>query len=123
MANKKPNIQNLRSIGDLPELERKALTRKGGKASGEVRRARKTLREMLEAELYDKAPGFDKTKAEIIIANVVNATAKKGDVYKLTELFKLMGELSTKVDVSADGIKVVVDNDEEKQKIEKLLNR
>lgn len=123
MANPKPNMKGLRSLGDLPELERKAIMRKGGTNSGKAFRARKTLREMLAAELYDKAPGLDKTKAEIIIANVVNATAKKGDIYKLTELFKLMGELTQKVDVAADGIKVVVNNDEEKAKIEKLLNR
>lgn len=116
-------MKGLRSIGDLPELERKALTRKGAKKSNEAQRAKKTLRQMLEAELYDKVPGVDKTKAEVIIANVVNATAKKGDIYKLTELFKLMGELTQKVDVAAEGIKVVVDNDEEKAKIKKLLNR
>lgn len=43
------NIENLRSIGDRTTEEQRAITTAGGKASGEARRRKKSLREMFEA--------------------------------------------------------------------------
>ncbi len=42
-----PNLQNLKSIGDLTKEEQRKITSKGGKASVEARRKRKALREEL----------------------------------------------------------------------------
>lgn len=42
-----PNAQNLKKNSDRTPSERKELARKAGKASGRVRKARKTLREEL----------------------------------------------------------------------------
>ena len=42
------NDENLISIADRPEDEKREITRKGGQASGEARRQRKTMRERLE---------------------------------------------------------------------------
>jgi hypothetical protein len=51
------NEQNLRSLGDVPEEERKAIQSAGGIASGKVRRKAKNMREaarfLLEAPLLD----------------------------------------------------------------------
>lgn len=43
------NTDNLRSIGDRTMEEQRAITTAGGKASGEARRRKKSLREMFEA--------------------------------------------------------------------------
>lgn len=52
------NEQNLRSIGDLTTKEQREITSKGGKASVEARRKRKTLREelllLLETNNYNE---------------------------------------------------------------------
>jgi TRAP-type C4-dicarboxylate transport system substrate-binding protein len=45
------NEQNLKPFDQLTESEQRAIRSKGGKASGEARRARKTLREELLALL------------------------------------------------------------------------
>ena len=50
-------IENLRSLGDVPEAERKAIQSAGGIASGKAKRKAKSMREaarfLLEAPLLD----------------------------------------------------------------------
>lgn len=47
MANKNPNIENLKPFGTLTEEEQRNKSRKGGKASVEKRRQNKTFKEII----------------------------------------------------------------------------
>lgn len=71
------NNQNLKSNDIRTPNERRELARKAGEASGEARRAKKTLRQELEILLELSEKG--KTNQELISVGLIKQ-AKKGNV-------------------------------------------
>ena len=82
---------NLKSLGDRTTDEQRKIARMGGKASGEARRRRKQLRELIEAVLAMPATDRDGTKAEAIAAALVER-AEKGDTRAFELVRDTLGE-------------------------------
>ena len=84
-----PNENNLKPFGTLTEAEQREIASKGGKASGEARRAKKSLREamqiLMDADLTGK-DGKTMTGTEAMAAKAFQA-ALKGD-WKAWELVR-----------------------------------
>ena len=86
-----PNVENLRSLGDLPPEEHAEISRRGGIASGETRRRKKNMREvaraLLESPLVDEpeteaaleALGIEKTQQGAILLAAARKS-KYGDI-------------------------------------------
>lgn len=100
-----PNEQNLVPMDQRTKEEARKLGREGGRASGEARRRKKSLREA--AELYLSLPVSDKRKWEKLsedgvppedadnqMAIIAGLTIKaaKGDAKAAKVLFDLLGE-------------------------------
>ena len=100
-----PNEQNLIPMEKRSPEEAREMGRKGGRASGEARRRKKSLREA--AELYLSLPVADRRKWNKISAEGVppddvdnqmaiivglSAKAAKGDARAAKVLFDLLGE-------------------------------
>ncbi len=83
------NEKNLKPFGTLTESEQREISQKGGEASGEARRAKKSLREamqvLMEADLTGK-DGKTMTGTEAMAAKAFQA-ALKGD-WKAWELVR-----------------------------------
>lgn len=100
------NEENLRPFHTLSESEQREIRSKGGIASGEVRKAKKTMRQMLDY-LLEKEIKTNKGEMSTLEAIMVSMIAKasKGDV-RATEFIrdtigqkpsdKVIGELSIK---------------------------
>lgn len=112
------NKQNLRT----PTTEEaRRIGRKGGIASGKARKEKKLLAEVLREVLNEKAPNQGLTKMEAIVQKVVNDTYKRGDVYKLEKLQKILGESTQKIEVAMPSINV--QSQEDAEIVAKLINR
>ena len=80
MAN---NPQNLKSNSERTPEERKALARKAGKKSGEARRKKKTMREMLDYLLEKEVTNSKTGEKATTLEAVMTACIKKaiaGDI-------------------------------------------
>lgn len=73
------NIDNLVPNEARTPEERRANARKAGIASGDARRAKKTMREVLEVLLETVDKGSDKTNIEVMMASAVRK-AMNGDL-------------------------------------------
>lgn len=73
------NIDNLVPNEARTPEERRENARKAGVASGEARRAKKTMREVLEVLLETVDKGSDKTNIEVMMASAVRK-AMNGDL-------------------------------------------
>lgn len=118
MANKNPTrrIENLKSFDKLPEEEARAIQSKGGKASQEKRKLRKTMREqaelLLSLPLKDKAAkkklremGVDAENQDnqMLIVLQLWRKAAAGDLEATKLLIELMGEkAATQVSISGE---------------------
>lgn len=82
------NESNLKPFATLTEEEQRRIRSKGGKKSGEVRAAKKTMREMLDylLEKKIKTNKGDMTTMEAIMVSMI-AKASKGDV-RATEFIR-----------------------------------
>lgn len=100
---KKKRMANLKTPSHEKALK---IGRAGGIASGKAKRERKLLVDALREILAEKAPNSNMTKMEAIIHKVVNDTYKRGDIYKLEKLQKILGESTQKVEVSMPSINV-----------------
>lgn len=113
-----PSEKNLISIGDRTTEEQRRITSAGGRASGEARRRKKSLREA--AELYLSLPVADKRKwnklseegvppedvdNQMAIIAGLSIKAAKGDAKAAKVLFDLIGDQSRE----EDEVKVVID--------------
>lgn len=85
------NSENLKSNSERTPKERKEIAQKAGKKSGEVRREKKKLKELLEMalEMTDKAAG--ENNAVAITQALINQ-AKKGNVLAYTTIRDTLGE-------------------------------
>ena len=97
MANKNPKKENLKANTERTPKERKELAQKAGIASGEVRRAKKTMREMLnyllEKEITNRS-GEKATTQEAITVSLINQ-ALKGNVKAWEVIRDTIGEKPT----------------------------
>ena len=113
-----PNEQNLIPMDQRSQSEARALGREGGRASGEARRRKKSLREA--AELYLSLPVADKrawnklardgvapedVDNQMAIIAGLTIKAVKGDAKAAKLLFELVGDQSGE----DDEVKVVID--------------
>lgn len=93
------NEQNLKPNTERTPSERKALAAKAGKASGEARRAKKTLREyalaLLDAETTLK-DGSKKSNREMILLAQFKKAVQDGDLNSAKWLGELVGETPAK---------------------------
>lgn len=114
MANKNPKKDNLKVPSSI---EARKNGSKGGKASGESRRKRKTMREALEMMMYHtelneqtrqmlKAEGIkdaDDFNHQMVITRSLIAKAESGDVQAYNAICGMIGEKpADKVEVSGD---------------------
>lgn len=132
MANKNPNKDGLIKNSDKTPKERKELAAKMGRASGEAKRRKKTMREALEMLMYRtelpeqtkkmlEAEGIrdtDDFNHQMVITRSLIAKAEAGDVQAYNAICAMIGEKpADKLDVTADvtgEIRVVfVDDGEE----------
>ena len=113
-----PNEQNLIPMDQRSKSEARELGREGGRASGEARRRKKSLREA--AELYLSLPVSDKrawnklakdgvapedVDNQMAIIAGLSIKAAKGDAKAAKVLFDLIGDQSK----TEDEVKVVID--------------
>ena len=77
MAN--DGIKNLIPQNQRTKEEQRQIATMGGRASGEARRAKKTMREVLEVLLETVDKGSDKTNIEVMMASAVRK-AMNGDL-------------------------------------------
>ena len=113
-----PNEQNLIPMDQRSQSEARKLGREGGRASGESRRRKKSLREA--AELYLSLPVADKrawnklardgvepedVDNQMAIIAGLSIKAAKGDAKAAKVLFDLIGDQSK----TEDEVKVVID--------------
>ena len=77
------NEKNLVSLADRTTKEQREIAKKGGKASGEARRRKRKLKELLEIALEQKTNGGE-TKAEFMTNMLVEqAMAGNTKAYRL----------------------------------------
>lgn len=106
------NNENLKPFSERTESEQRKIRSKGGKKSGEVRRAKKTMRELLdyllEKEITNKKGEKATTKEAILVAAIKKAIA--GDIKALQFIRDTIGEMPViKQEVSGiNGVSVVV---------------
>lgn len=113
-----PNEQNLIPMDQRSQSEARELGREGGRASGESRRRKKSLREA--AELYLSLPVSDKrawnklakdgvdpedVDNQMAIIAGLSIKAAKGDAKAAKVLFDLIGDQSRE----EDEVKVIID--------------
>ena len=121
MTNKNPKKENLKANTERTPKERKELAQKAGIASGEVRRAKKTMREMLnyllEKEITNRS-GEKATTQEAITVSLINQ-ALKGNVKAWEVIRDTIGEKPKQdINLSTGGLVVQVADEETKKIIE-----
>ena len=108
------NSKNMRPLNTLSKEEQRKIQSKGGKRSGEVRRARKTMKEELLAILSD-----GKTQNNIVMALVKEALSgnNSGSVTKAFEVIRdTIGEKPVEKVVVAEVDQSIIDE------VEKMVN-
>ncbi len=81
--------ENLKSLGARTTDEQREIASRGGKKSGEARRRKKTMRELLEIAM--ERPQGDKTTAEAITVALIDK-ALSGDVKAYEVVRDTLGE-------------------------------
>lgn len=123
------NTENLIPQNERNPEERRKVAKMGGKASGASRRRKKTMRELAEVlgslAIEVSLPNGKKKKATfdeaVIMAQYQNAI-KKGNVKSAYFLAQLKGELEQNINVSSDQPIIMVNSQEEKDKLDNMQN-
>lgn len=89
MTNKTKNLKSIRSVNEAREKGKK-----GGIKSGEARREKKKLRQLLEMALEMREENADETNAMAITVALIKQ-AKKGNVLAYTTIRDTIGEKPT----------------------------
>lgn len=121
------NEDNLIPFDKRTEEEQRAIATMGGKASGEARRRKKAMREMLSEALQivvTNSQGESKTLEEIGAMKVAEKYAK-GDLKAAEFIARLLGEYEQKVKLEGDmrSVQVVVNDEDTAAKLTKILNK
>lgn len=87
------NEKNLKPFDTLTESEQRAIAKKGGKASGEARRERKEMRELMTAALDGnvKVDGKQVSAKEALAQRLI-VDALNGDLHAIKYIIELIGE-------------------------------
>lgn len=117
------NNENLKPFSERTESEQRKIRSKGGKKSGEVRRAKKTMRELLdyllEKEITNNKGEKATTKEAILVAAIKKAIG--GDIKALQFIRDTIGEMPViKQEVENKGINIVVADKQHKKMLEDL---
>lgn len=117
------NNKNLKPFSERTESEQRKIRSKGGKKSGEVRRAKKTMREildyLLEKEITNNKGEKATTKEAILVAAIKKAIA--GDIKALQFIRDTIGEMPVvKQEVENKGINIFVADNQHKKMLEDL---
>lgn len=107
------NDGNLKPYGELTETEQRELTRKGGIASGEARRRKKSMREWAEVlgevamhlKTPDGAEVPDGNAAAAVVLKQYQKAINKSDTNAAAFLMRLRGEDVQKVEQVDDEVK------------------
>lgn len=113
------NSENLIPNSKRTPEELRAMTRKGGIASGKARREKRTFRQIV-AEILDRKTTNSKGETEsnkfILMASLFNK-AVKGDAKSTELLLKITGEITDKLEVTGkNGKSLTLLSDEDLQK-------
>lgn len=99
------NEDNLKGHGfdEITASEARERSAKGGKASGESRRARKTVKEALRALMDEKMPdSTGDTRLDDFIRKAYANELKEPNLQSLLNLQKLLGELVERMEINTD---------------------
>lgn len=118
------NDKNLKPQNKRTKSEQREIARKGGIASGEARRQKKAIAEMLRAVLDERASvGSDKSRIEVIIAKTIQTAYNDPSLDNLLKIQKLLGEAQLgKVNVGQDGQIVIQLTQEQKDDYDNLID-
>lgn len=119
----KNNEENLIPFNQRTEEEQRAIATMGGIKSGERRREKRAMRELLEIALSKKCVKGDASNKEEAAAQLAKKMAE-GDLRAIEVGLKVLGEYEQKVKVEGEmkGVQIVVKSDDEAQKLEAVLN-
>lgn len=98
------NEQNIIPNSERTPEERKEIARRGGKASGEARRAKKTLADAIRAVLDEELPGTNLTRREAIVVKTLERVYKNGKMDDLVKIAQLTGELQQNINLESHGL-------------------
>ncbi|MBO7314899.1 MAG: hypothetical protein J6U49_04450 [Alistipes sp.] len=98
------NDENLRPFSERTESEQREIRSKGGKASGEARRAKKTLADAIRAVLDEELPGTNLTRREAIVVKTLERVYKNGKMDDLVKIAQLTGELQQNINLESHGL-------------------
>ncbi|MBR2698809.1 MAG: hypothetical protein IKE76_09490 [Clostridia bacterium] len=102
MAN---NPQNIIPNSERTPEERKEIARAGGIKSGQVRRERKTIAEVLRRVLDEPAAaGSDRTRLDAVVEKTVKGLYDNPNANQLKTIAELLGELEHKVKVDGPAV-------------------
>lgn len=87
------NEQNLKPLNERTKSEQREIAKKGGKASGEARRERKEMRELVMAALDGnvKVDGRQVSAKEAMVQRLL-VDALNGDLHAIKYIVELIGE-------------------------------
>ena len=119
----KNNEQNLIPLNKKTKDKQREIAKMGGIASGEARRKKRQMRELLEMALGKKCVKGDNTNKEESAAQLAKKMAE-GDLKAIEVGLKLLGEYEQKVKVEGEmkGVQIIVKSDEEARKLESVLD-
>jgi predicted house-cleaning noncanonical NTP pyrophosphatase (MazG superfamily) len=129
---KKKSLENLKPFNDLTETEQRRIASNGGKKSGEVRREKKTFKQLIETMMEMDIERFT-TNEEVLeqlaninpelaqkadVKSVITARlldkALKGDLYAMGMVRDQIGEqITQKQELSGSGIQINFNRDYE----------
>lgn len=101
------NIENLIPFNERTESEKRRIALMGGKASGQARREKATLKKTLEMLLDEKNKDTGKTYREMATLGLIKgATEGKAENYKV--IAQLIGELTDTEFATTPSVKIEV---------------
>ena len=98
------NDENLKPFSERSKEEAREMGRKGGKASGEARRAKKTLADAIRAVLDEELPGTNLTRREAIVVKTLERVYNRGKMDDLVKIAQLTGELQQNINLESHGL-------------------
>jgi len=95
------NEQNLKPMNQRTKSEQRKIAQKGGIASGEARREKKRLTDVLRSVLNEKSNNIEySTKLEEIVGKTLESLTKDPNIYELRTLQEMLGEYIKKVETT-----------------------
>lgn len=119
------NENNIIPNSERTPEERIEIARKGGIASGEARRVKKSLADAIRAVLDEELPGTNLTRREAIVIKTLERVYKSGKMDDLVKIAQLTGEYQQNINLGADGVRLAIEvaDTSTKSELEKLTTR